>query len=100
MNMELFFFALFMPLGTLPCILWGHLGGDEKFSRKHPRTKKLLHLLHHAEIGSILMFLSIWVPVCQAMLLGFGTGITVDDLLFHSFSAYFKRKLGELAERR
>jgi len=83
-------FAFGVILGIIPCIVWGRLGGDETLEKEHPRLKKTLHLIHHAYFGIALMIIG--ALLASPLILGWGTGTALDDLLFHSFSSYFQRR--------
>ena len=95
--LQVFAFALIVSL--IPSLVYARLGGDEEFVKRHPKTKTALHYIHHFMLGLGLMLLSsvaFWMGFqtdgCNA-LLGFGTGLALDDLLFHVFENYFKRKM-------
>jgi hypothetical protein len=95
--MDLLVSLIFAPLttisfgmvwGIVPPWIYGYLGGDEQFEVEHPTAKAALKLIHHWQIGIIIMIIGIvWHP----FILGWGVGTTIDDLLFHSFEGYFAR---------
>lgn len=82
-------FAFGVAFGIVPCLVWGKLGGDEGFEKKHPELRKLLKFVHHWWIGLIIMGCSLYFR--NVATLGFGLGTYLDDALFHSFESYFKR---------
>ncbi len=86
-------FAFGLVPGVAVCVLWGMLGGDEAFEKQHPNLRNFLHTLHHWSVGLFIMCFSLAVvEPFKHLLLGFGTGIFLDDAFFHSFEAYFERK--------
>ena len=84
-------FAFGLVLGVIPGVIWGRLGGDEEFGRRWPWLGRFLHLIHHAEVGIVLMAAGAVFDL--EFLLGFGAGLALDDLLFHSFEVYFSRRV-------
>ena len=74
----------------VPCILWSRYGGDEGIQAEHPKLRELLHVTHHWMLGLIIMGVGVFT---SPLILGWGTGTTLDDLIFHSFEGYFQRKL-------
>jgi len=46
--------------------------------------------LHHWHLGVLIMFAGTYLGV--PLILGWGLGTAVDDMLFHSFEAYFSRE--------
>jgi len=91
MIIQLGMFAFCIIMGVAPCVLWGMLGGDESFEKKHPKTRKALKFVHHWWIGLFIMFLG--AILYSIPILGWGLGTTIDDALFHSFENYFMRKV-------
>ena len=77
-------------LGTVLPMIYGYMGGDEQF--QDSRLKPFLKLLHHWQIGAIVMMIGAYT---HPFILGWGTGTALDDLLFHSFERYFRRINGE-----
>ena len=93
---ELFQFAFGLTVGIFPAYLYGRFGGDDAFEVAHPNLKQLLHWVHHWWLGLIMMLTiylaSLHVFTALEFPLGFSTGVTLDDAVFHSFCNYFKRK--------
>lgn len=89
-----FLFSVISGIGT--CFLWGKIGGDEEFGKRHPKTKKILHLIHHWWMGLAMIIAVLLSPIIisyvSLFLSGFGFGLFLDDGLFHSFESYFQRK--------
>jgi len=83
---ELILFAFGIVVGIVPCLIWGKLGGDDAFRDDHPDMSKILKFVHHWQIGLIIMGIGI---ITNPFILGWGTGTTIDDLLFHSMEDYF-----------
>ena len=85
-------------LAVTICCLWAKKGGDESFEKKHPHLKHILHIIHHWMFGLALvcicpimsLFISLY-PIYFAI--GLGTGLFIDDVIFHNFENYFKRKV-------
>lgn len=85
--LNLTLYSIGIICGIFPCLLWGRMGGDEGI---HIQVlKPALKLIHHAHIGAIIMLIGAFT---NPFILGWGTGTTLDDLLFHSFENYFMRK--------
>ena len=81
-------FAFGVIGGIIPCLIWGMLGGDEGIS--NPIWKPYLKIIHHWQIGIIIMVVGAFT---NTLILGWGVGTAIDDLLFHSFENYFARKI-------
>jgi len=79
---DLILFSWAIVAGIIVCVLYGILGGDEKLSKKYKRITKALHWIHHWWIGLLCMvaasLLKNWI------LLGFGSGLFIDDRIYHS----------------
>lgn len=94
--LELILFSCGLLLGIVPCYLWGRIGGDERWYGTKRRW--LLHAIHHWELGlcgiagTTTLYFIYGYSVFFTVGLGFWMGTTLDDLLFHSFAQYFKRK--------
>ena len=87
-SLSLVYFSFGVIGGIVPCLIWGMLGGDEGVS--DPFWKPYLKLIHHWQIGIIIMVIGAFTNI---LILGWGVGTAIDDLLFHSFSNYFARKI-------
>lgn len=87
---EILLFSVGLVMGVIPCLVWAKIGGDESFSNS--KTKTVLKLIHHWQIGAVLMIIGAYTNV---FILGWGVGTTLDDLLFHSFSNYFMRRINQ-----
>lgn len=87
---NLILFAWGIIFGIIPCIMWGKIGGDEAFKDGNPLFCRLLKGLHHWHLGVLIMFAGTYLGV--PLILGWGLGTAVDDMLFHSFEAYFSRE--------
>lgn len=97
MFIPLFLFAVGTMGAIAICNLWGKLGGDEKFEKGHPKSRTLLHALHHWMFGLATVCLcplfTLLVPVYPVFFfLGLGVGLFIDDVMFHSYECYFQRK--------
>lgn len=91
---EHFIYSLGIMIGIIPCYLWGKIGGDEYFCSNHKTLSSFFHLIHHYQIGFIIVIISgisLEVSHTSLFIVGFGTGITVDDLIFHSIKNYIKK---------
>lgn len=100
MFVPLFTFSVGIMFAITICCLWAKKGGDESFEYKHPNLKHILHILHHWMFGLALvcisplmtLFFPLYpIPICFTI--GLGTGLFVDDVIFHNFENYFKRKV-------
>lgn len=85
-------------LGIVPALLYGRIGGDEAILAKRPGLMLLLHYVHHWMLGTAIVLLGclLYYYTPTALLefvIGLGTGMAMDDLLFHSFDSYFQRKV-------
>ena len=83
------------------CLCWayGKCGGDESWIQAHPHLKSFLHIFHHWEIGIAILILSGYFyyvlrvpPQVTIGLLGWGFGLSIDDMLYHSFDNTFCKK--------
>jgi len=72
--------------GVAICVLYGVFGGDEALKEKHPILTEALHWAHHWWIGLIAM--AIGTVIKNEALLGFGTGLFIDDRIYHSVKGY------------
>jgi len=75
-------FAWALVAGVAICVLYGVFGGDEALKERHPILTEALHLIHHWWIGLIAM--AIATALQNEALLGFGTGLFIDDRIYHS----------------
>jgi hypothetical protein len=88
--METIIFGIAIALGIVPALIWSRIGGDERFKNRRPIIIKLLKMIHHWEIGIVLMGYGMYSS--DVFIFGLGLGTYLDDTLFHSFESYFKRK--------
>ncbi len=85
-------------LGIIPALLYGRIGGDESILAKRPGLMRLLHYVHHWMLGLAIVLIGCLLYYYDPsstleFVIGVGTGMTIDDLLFHSFENYFQRKV-------
>lgn len=95
-----FLYSIGFILGLIPPFLWGLFGGDEPLIEEHPNLTGFLKLVHHWQIGVAIVICGLieWMffpqnTPLEIIIFGWGTGTTIDDILFHSFEHYFKRKV-------
>lgn len=88
--METIIFGIAIALGIIPALIWSRIGGDEYFKNRNPIIIRLLKMIHHWEIGIVIMGLGMYL--LNDFVFGLGLGTYLDDALFHSFESYFKRK--------
>jgi hypothetical protein len=94
-------FAWAAVLSLIPSLIYAELGGDEGFEKRHPKAKKLLHVIHHYMLGLALLNLSLMLQTVGLngavpdFLCGFGFGLAFEDLTFHVHENYFARKYGD-----
>lgn len=94
-----FLFVIGGLLGFIPPFLWGMNGGDEGLIVEQPHLKGLLNLIHHWQLGVVLVAISgilfyiygIDIRIC-VFVLGWGFVTFLDDAFFHSYANYFQRK--------
>lgn len=81
-------FGTGMILGVIPAVVWARKGGDENICMG--KFTKYLKPIHHWHIG-ILIFI-FGALLNQPFIMGWGVSTYLDDMLFHSYENYFKRK--------
>ena len=85
-------------VGLIPPYLWGKNGGDEGIITNQQDIKGFLKLIHHYQIGiamliaAFIMYMFFFQSVILIFIGAWGTSTAMDDILFHSFCSYFKRK--------
>lgn len=102
MFLDIFLVCLGLIIAMAICCLWAKLGGDEDFEKYHPKSKSTLHILHHWMFGLVLFILSLVLfetnffedfPLLVYFMLGLGTGLFIDDVMFHNYECYFQRRI-------
>ena len=94
-----FIFVIGGLLGFIPPYLYGKNGGDEGLITNQPDIKEFLKLIHHYQIGIAMLivafigYLFIFQSTIWVFIAAWGTSTAMDDILFHSFEQYFKRKI-------
>jgi len=95
----LFMYSIGLIVGLIPPYLWGKNGGDEGLITNQPDIKEFLKLIHHYQIGIAMLivafigYLFIFQSTIWVFISAWGTSTAMDDILFHSFEQYFKRKI-------
>ena len=91
-----FLFAIGLIVGLVPPFIWGKIGGDEPLIAKHPEWTGVIKFIHHAYIGVVIIFLGLFAPEpFNILVFGWGSSTAMDDIIFHSFEAYFLRKVNK-----
>jgi len=85
--------------GIIPCYIYGKLGGDPRVGRRSKRIMRFLHYFHHWMVGLLFLGISqlLAVPL-NYYVLGWGLGMTLDDMFFHSFENSFNQKYRRIEE--
>jgi hypothetical protein len=99
---DIFIVCLGLIIAVAICCLWAKLGGDENFEKHHSDARFALHIIHHWMFGLVLFAASfvlsltnvfIDYPFLVYFILGLGTGLFIDDTIFHNCECYFQRKV-------
>jgi hypothetical protein len=88
MSFEIYLSGFAFALGIVPGLVYNLVGGDGMF--KNETLAKILHYIHHAEIGALISAAAFCLDNLFAF--AFGLGMFMDDALYHSISAN-KRKV-------
>lgn len=100
--LDIFIVCLGLIVAVAICCLWAKFGGDENFEDHHPNTKFALHVIHHWMFGLVLFVSSLIFSLTNIFtvyslqiyfVLGLGTGLFIDDVIFHNCECYFQRKV-------
>jgi len=62
--------------------MYGIFGGDERLSEQYPGITQFLYILHHWQVGLVVMVIG--TALRLAPVLGFGLGLFIDDRIYHS----------------
>lgn len=102
MFLDIFIVCLGLVIAVAICCLWAKFGGDEDFEKYHPYSRFILHVTHHWMFGLVLFILSfvffttnifIDYSLVVYFILGLGTGLFIDDTIFHCHECYFQRRI-------
>jgi len=80
--LQLAWFAWGIAIGIAICVLYGIFGGDEKLKEKYPVLTQFLHIIHHWQVGLLIMVIGTVLRL--APVLGFGLGLFIDDRIYHT----------------